>query len=156
MLASLHLFATLDRRHCSLSLREDECLQCKDCEERVCWIPVNSSHTMTYSLRESATRVTGSARCMGWEAQGTYRRQTGQAREDDLDDGAVEELLFGWFEGWNRGGEKATQLSVSFIPFFPFLVFQPIIFYLEILLIQSQWLDKYIYQDYSLCYMSNG
>ncbi len=33
---------------------------------------------------------------------------TGQARgtQDDLDDGAVEELLFGWFEGKDKEGEK--------------------------------------------------
>jgi hypothetical protein len=57
--------------------------------------------------------------------QGTYRAtdRARTGREDDLDDGAVEELLFGWFEGWNRGGEKATDPSLSFIPSFPFLVF---------------------------------
>ena len=27
--------------------------------------------------------------------------EPGDKREDDLDDGAVEELLFGWFEGRN-------------------------------------------------------
>jgi hypothetical protein len=53
--------------------------------------------------------------------QGTYRAtdRTRTGREDDLDDGAVEELLFGWFEGWNRWGEKATDPSLSFIPSFP-------------------------------------
>ena len=35
----------------------------------------------------------------------------------DLDDGAVEELLFGWFEGQNRGGEQ-KHISVVFIPSF--------------------------------------
>jgi hypothetical protein len=34
-------------------------------------------------------------------------RESGKARgKRDLDDGAVEELLFGWFEGWNREGTK--------------------------------------------------
>jgi hypothetical protein len=35
----------------------------------------------------------------------------------DLDDGAVEELLFGWFEGQNREGEQ-KHISVVFIPSF--------------------------------------
>jgi hypothetical protein len=39
--------------------------------------------------------------------------------KDDLDDGAVEELLFGWFEGRNREGRKQRAircLQSSFSP----------------------------------------
>ncbi len=50
-----------------------------------------------------------------------------QAGEDDLDD-AVEELLFGWFEGWNREGRKAKNKSLNSIFSFPFFLFEPIIF----------------------------
>jgi hypothetical protein len=56
-------------------------------------------------------------------------RQTGKARgKRDLDDGAVEELLFGWFEGWNREGRKTKISSMNSILSFPFFLFQPIIF----------------------------
>jgi hypothetical protein len=48
-------------------------------------------------------------------------------RDDDLDDGAVEELLFGWFEGWIREGRKAKIFSLNSILSFPFFLFQSII-----------------------------
>jgi hypothetical protein len=61
-------------------------------------------------LRES-TNCTGRALAVRWTVDGTYRYLRSQAspgdkREDDLDDGAVEELLFGWFEGGNEDGKK--------------------------------------------------
>jgi hypothetical protein len=62
------------------------------------------------SLRESAdcTGRTLAARCT---VDGTYRYPRSQASREtrgkiDLDDGAVEELLFGWFEDRNREGRK--------------------------------------------------
>jgi hypothetical protein len=40
--------------------------------------------------------------------------ETGQTRgKDDLDDDAAEELLFGWFESWNREGRKAKNKSLN-------------------------------------------
>jgi hypothetical protein len=56
--------------------------------------------------------------------------KTGQARgtQDDLDDGAVEELLFGWFEGKDREGENKDQVVVSQSSFSSFYLFKPIIF----------------------------
>ncbi len=51
-------------------------------------------------------------------------RQTGKARDKrDLDDGAVEELLFGWFEGRNRGGRKTKISSMNSNLSFPFFLF---------------------------------
>jgi len=51
-------------------------------------------------------------------------RQAGKARGKlDLDDGAVEELLFGWFEGRNREGRKPKISSLNSILFFPFFLF---------------------------------
>ncbi len=51
-------------------------------------------------------------------------RQAGKARGKlDLDDGAVEELLFGWFEGWNRERKKTKISSVNSILSFPFFLF---------------------------------
>jgi hypothetical protein len=38
----------------------------------------------------------------------------------NLDDGAVEELLFGWFEGRNREGRKTKISSMNSILSFPF------------------------------------
>ncbi len=65
-------------------------------------------------------------------------RQTGKARgKRDLDDGAVEELLFGWFEGRNREGRKTKISSMNWILSFPFFLFLTNYLYLEILLIQS-------------------
>ena len=65
-------------------------------------------------------------------------RQTGKARgKRDLDDGAVEELLFGWFEGRNREGRKTKISSMNSILSFPFFLFLTNYLYLEILLIQS-------------------
>ena len=74
-------------------------------------------------LRESATpykRGVGAARGLTTD-QGTYRAtdRTRTGREDDLDDGAVEELLFGWFEGWNRGGRESNRSFFVFHPLFP-------------------------------------
>ncbi len=33
--------------------------------------------------------------------------------KDDLDDDAVEELLFGWFEDWNSGTEREGKQRSS-------------------------------------------
>jgi len=50
--------------------------------------------------------------------------EPGKARgKRDLDDGAVEELLFGWFEGWNREGRKTKISSMNSILSFPFFLF---------------------------------
>ena len=80
-------------------------------------------------LRESATRSRGDGIADGHVAlrrsgHVPKARQTGKARgKRDLDDGAVEELLFGWFEGWNREGEKTKISSVNSILSFPFFLF---------------------------------
>jgi hypothetical protein len=80
-------------------------------------------------------------------------RQTGKARgKRDLDDGAVEELLFGWFEGWNREGKKTKISSVNSILSFPFFLFSTNCRYLEILLIQSFLIKLIIYLDFTLAY----
>jgi hypothetical protein len=55
---------------------------------------------------------------------GTYRYLRSQAslgdkRDDDLDDGAVEELLFGWFEGRNKEGRKQRSCRCLQSSFFP-------------------------------------
>ena len=86
--------------------------------------------------------------------QGTYRAtdRTRTGREDDLDDGAVEELLFGWFEGWNREGKKTKISSLNSILSFPFFLFLTNCLYLEILLIQSFSIKLIIYQDFTLAY----
>ena len=80
-------------------------------------------------------------------------RQTGKARgKRDLDDGAVEELLFGWFEGWNREGKKTKISSVNSTLSFPFFLFSTNCRYLEILLIQSFLIKLIIYLDFTLAY----
>jgi hypothetical protein len=85
-------------------------------------------------LRESATRSLGDGVADGHvELSGSGHvpaaKQTGKARgKRDLDDGAVEELLFGWFEGWNREGRKTKISSMNSILSFPLFLFQPIIF----------------------------
>ena len=80
-------------------------------------------------LRESATRSRGDGVADGpVELSGSAHvptaRQTGKARgKRDLDDGAVEELLFGWFEGRNREGRKTKISSLISILSFPFFLF---------------------------------
>ena len=80
-------------------------------------------------LRESATRSLGDGFADGHvELRGSEHvpraRESGKARgKRDLDDGAVEELLFGWFEGWNREGRKTKISSMNSILSFPFFLF---------------------------------
>ncbi len=109
-------------------------------------------------LRESATRSRGDGVAGGHvELIGSEHvptaMQTGKARRKrDLDDGAVEELLFGWFEGWNREGKKTKISSVNSILFFPFFLFSTNCLHLEILLIQSFLIKLIIYLDFTLAY----
>ncbi len=109
-------------------------------------------------LRESATRSLGDGVAGGHvELSGSGHvpttRQTGKARgKRDLDDGAVEELLFGWFEGWNREGKKTKISSVDCLVCFPFFLFSTNCRYLEILLIQSFSIKLIIYLDFTLAY----
>ncbi len=64
--------------------------------------------------------------------------QGASKREDDLDDGAVLELLFGWFDGWSeQRGKESKEQVVEFNPLFPLFLFLTNYLYLEILLIQS-------------------
>ena len=94
-------------------------------------------------LRESATRSRGDGVADGHvELRGSGHvpkaRQAGKARGKlDLDDGAVEELLFGWFEGWNREGRNTKISSMNSILSFPLFLILTNYLYLEILLIQS-------------------
>ncbi len=80
-------------------------------------------------LRESATLLVRDGVADGHvELRGSGRvpraMEPGKARgKRDLDDGAVEELLFGWFEGWNREGRKAKISSMNSILSFPFFLF---------------------------------
>jgi len=80
-------------------------------------------------LRESATRSLGDGIADGHvELRGSGHvpkaRQEGKARGKlDLDDGAVEELLFGWFEGRNREARKTKISSMNSILSFPFFLF---------------------------------
>jgi hypothetical protein len=96
-----------------------------------------------YSLRESATRSLRDGAADGHvELSGSGHvpkaMESGNARgKRDLDDGAVEELLFGWFEGRNREGRKNKDLINEFNPLFPLFLILTNYLYLDILLIQS-------------------
>jgi hypothetical protein len=81
-------------------------------------------------LRESAEVQYGSVPAVRRACAPACRVRAGRARgtQDDLDDGAVEELLFGWFEGKDREGENKDQVFVSQSSFSSFYLFKPIIF----------------------------
>jgi hypothetical protein len=80
---------------------------------------------MRLLVRESAD-CTGQTLVVQCTVGDMYRypsQATKEKREDDLDNGAVEELLFGWFEGWNREGRKAKNRSLNSILSFPFFYY---------------------------------
>jgi hypothetical protein len=56
------------------------------------------------------------------------RGRSEKTRKEDLEEGAVEELLFGWFEGKTEKEEDRDKISVLPNLPSPFYLFNPIIF----------------------------